>query len=60
MIIKIDTANRHLIYDDKILHVDLFAALAMAQVGHKIEVIQIGTDAVVTVKLTMESNEPRF
>lgn len=59
MIVKIDTSNKRLIYNEKVFHIDPFAVMSMAQVGYKIEVIHVDPNAVVTVKLTMSTNETR-
>jgi hypothetical protein len=59
MIIKIDTVNKQIIYNEKIFSVDLFAALSMVQVGYKIEVLHVEPNESVTVKLTMGQNESR-
>jgi hypothetical protein len=59
MIVQIDTKNKQFLYNGKVFHIDPFAALAAAQAGYRIEVIEVDEDAVVTVKLTMKEYETR-
>jgi hypothetical protein len=59
MIVQIDTKNKQFLYNGKVFHIDPFAALAAAQAGYKIEVIEVDEDAIVTVQLTMKEHERR-
>lgn len=59
MIIKIDTENRQVLHNGKIIPIDPFVALSMAPIGSMIEVIEeLNEDSIVTLKMTMpEGNQ---
>jgi hypothetical protein len=52
MILKVDTINKVIVYNEKLIPVDLFVSLKLAPLGSGLEVIEAaGPDGIVTVKL---------